>query len=396
MHRRAEEGIAAHWKYKEGRVGGDQRDERYFQWMRQLLEVQQEVRDPQEFLQNLKIDLYPEEVYIFTPKGEVRSLPRGATAVDFAYSIHTDVGNQCVGARINGKMVPLRSRLQNGDIVEIVTQSGRTPSRDWLNFVATSRARSKIKHVLQGEERARSVELGRRLFEKEARRFGLSAATVLDSAELVKFASEYGARTPDELLAHIGYGKLSARTVLQKAVPAELKEKAPDSAVVSAVKRVLRQGASSTDKIKVRGTDDVMVFRAKCCNPIRGEKIIGYITRGKGVSVHAASCSNVINLMFDPERRIDVEWDSGGGDQAPYTVRLTMQVEDRKGMLAEISAKVSDINTNITNMEARTGDDQQGRIDMTVQIRDVKHLDKVIKSIKGVEGVIGVERTARA
>src|SRR5687767_3529649 len=395
MHRRAEEGIAAHWKYKEGRIG-DQRDERYFQWMRQLLEVQQEVRDPQEFLQNLKIDLYPEEVYIFTPKGEVRSLPRGATAVDFAYSIHTDVGNQCVGARINGKMVPLRSRLQNGDIVEIVTQSGHKPSRDWLGFVATSRARSKIKHVLQGEERARSVELGRRLFEKEARRFGLNAAAVLESAELAKFASEYGARTNDELLAHIGYGKLSARTVLQKSVPAELKEKAPDSAVVSAVKRVLRPGATSADKIKVRGTDDVMVFRAKCCNPIRGEKIIGYITRGKGVSVHAASCSNVINLMFDPERRIEVEWDTAGGDQAPYTVRLTMQVEDRKGMLAEISAKVSDINTNITNMEARTGGDHQARIDMTVEIKDMKHLEKVIKSIKGVEGVLGVERTARA
>jgi GTP pyrophosphokinase len=240
------------------------------------------------------------------------------------------------------------------------------------------------------------VELGRRLFEKEARRFGLSATTVLGSAELTKFSSEYGARTTEELLAHIGYGKLSARTVLQKAVPAELKEKAPDSAVVSAVKRVLRPGATSADKIKVRGTDDVMVFRAKCCNPIRGEKIVGYITRGKGVSVHAASCPNVINLMFDPERRIDVEWDTAGGDHAPYTVRLTMQVEDRKGMLAEISAKVSDINTNITNMEARTGDDQQARIDMTVEIRDVKHLDKVIKSIKGVEGVIGVERTARA
>src|SRR5687767_163142 len=395
MHRRAEEGIAAHWKYKEGRVG-DHRDERYFQWMRQLLEVQQEVRDPQEFLQNLKIDLYPEEVYIFTPKGEVRSLPRGATAVDFAYSIHTDVGNQCVGARINGRMVPLRSRLQNGDIVEIVTQSGHKPSRDWLAFVVTSRARSKIKHVLQGEERARSIDLGRRLFDKEARRFDLNPSTVLESAELAKFATEYGARTNDELLAHIGYGKLSARTVLQKSVPAELKEKAPDSAVVSAVKRVLRPGATSADKIKVRGTDDVMVFRAKCCNPIRGEKIIGYITRGKGVSVHAASCSNVINLMFDPERRIEVEWDTAGGDQAPYTVRLTMQVEDRKGMLAEISAKVSDINTNITNMEARTGDDQQARIDMTVEIRDVKHLDKVIKSIKGVEGVLGVERTARA
>jgi guanosine-3',5'-bis(diphosphate) 3'-pyrophosphohydrolase len=394
MHRHAEEGIAAHWKYKEGRVG-DHRDERYFQWMRQLLEVQQEVRDPQEFLQNLKIDLYPEEVYLFTPKGEVRSLPRGATAVDFAYSIHTDVGNQCVGARINGKMVPLRSRLQNGDIVEIVTQAGHKPSRDWLGFVATSRARSKIKHVLQGEERARSVELGRRLFDKEARRFGLSPSTVLASPELTKFASEYGARTSDELLAHIGYGKLSARTVLQKTVPAELKERPPDSAVVQVVKRVLRPGGAA-DKIKVRGTDDVMVFRAKCCNPIRGERIVGYITRGKGVSVHAATCPNVINLMFDPERRIDVEWDSAGTDQAPYTVRLTMQVEDRKGMLAEISAKVSDINTNITNMEARTGDDQQARIDMTVEIRDVKHLDKVIKSIKGVQGVLGVERTARA
>jgi len=293
-------------------------------------------------------------------------------------------------------MVPLRTRLQNGDIVEIMTQSGHKPSRDWLAFVATSRARSKIKHVLQGEERTRSIELGRRLFEKEARRFDLNPRTVLESPELAKFATEYGAQKPDELLAYIGYGKLSARTVLQKSVPGgQLKEKAPESSVVSAVKRVLRPGGVTTDRIKVRGTDDIMVFRAKCCNPIRGEKIIGYITRGKGVSVHSAVCTNVINLMFDPERRIDVEWDSAG-DPAPYTVRLTMQVEDRKGMLAEISAKVSDINTNITNMEARTGEDQQARIDMTVEIKDVKHLEKVIKSIKGVEGVLGVERTARA
>jgi GTP diphosphokinase / guanosine-3',5'-bis(diphosphate) 3'-diphosphatase len=396
MHRRAEEGIAAHWKYKEGRVG-DHRDERYFQWLRQLLEVQQEIRDPQEFLQNLKIDLYPEEVYIFTPKGEVRSLPRGATPVDFAFSIHTDVGHHCVGARVNGKMVPLRTRLQNGDIVEIVTQAGHKPSRDWLTFVVTSRARNKIKHVLQAEERERSMELGRRLFEKEARRFDLNPGKLLESEALAKYAVEYGAQKPDELLAQIGYGKLSARVLLQKVVPSEqLKEKAPDSAVVSAVKRVLRPGAGTGDKIKVRGIDDLMVFRAKCCNPIRGEKIVGYITRGKGVSVHAASCPNVMNLMYDPERRIDVEWDKAASDQTPYTVRLTMQVEDRKGMLAEISAKVSDINTNITNMEARTGDDHQARIDMTVQISDVKHLEKVIKSIKGVEGVLGVERAARA
>ena len=397
MHRHAEEGIAAHWKYKEGRVG-DHRDERYFHWMRQLLEVQQEVRDPQEFLQNLKIDLYPEEVYIFTPKGEVKSLPRGATAVDFAYAVHTDVGHQCVGARINGRMVPLRTRLQNGDIVEIITQSGHKPSRDWLSFVATSRARSKVRHVLQAEERVRSIDLGRRLFEKEVRRFGLNPKNILESEELAKFASDYGAHKVDDLLTHIGYGKLSARTVLQKAVPpALLKEKPPESGVVSAVKRVLRSGAAE-NRIKVRGTDEVLVFRAKCCNPIRGERIVGYITRGKGVSVHSASCPNVLNLMFDPDRRIDVEWDAAGTDHAPYSVRLTMQVEDRRGMLAEISAKVSDINTNITNMEARTGaaGDHQARIDMTVEIRDVKHLERVIKSIKAVDGVLGVERAARA
>src|SRR5215207_7259184 len=228
MHRHAEEGIAAHWKYKEGRLGAD-RDERYFQWMRQLLEVQQEVRDPQEFLQNLKIDLYPEEVYIFTPKGEVRSLPRGATAVDFAYSIHTDVGNQCIGARINGRMVPLRTRLRNGDIVQVITTPGHQPSRDWLAFVATSRARNKIKHVLQGEERARSVELGRRLFEKEARRFDQSPRTLLESDEMAKFATEYGAPKVEELFAALGYGKLAVKSVLAKLVPQEQLKEAPET-----------------------------------------------------------------------------------------------------------------------------------------------------------------------
>ncbi len=390
MHRRAEEGIAAHWKYKEGRVG-DHRDERYFQWMRQLLEWQQEVRDPQEFLQNLKIDLYPEEVYVFTPKGEVRSFPRGATPVDFAYGVHTDVGHQCVGARINGKMVPLRTRLKNGDIVEIITAAGHKPSRDWLNFVGTSRARNKIKHLIQAEERERAIELGRRLFEKEARRFDLNPKTVLESDALMAVASEYGAGKPDELLAQIGYGKVAPRTILSRVVPQDqLRERPPDNAVVSAVKRVLRPG-NNGDRIKVRGIDDLLVVRARCCSPIRGEKIVGYITRGKGVSVHSAACPNVVNLLYDPERRIDVEWDKTG-DPAPYTVRLTMQVEDRRGMLAEISAKVSDINTNITTMEAHTDDEHRARIDMTVEINDVRHLEKVIRSIKGVQGVLDVER----
>src|SRR5712691_7140496 len=367
MHRRAEEGIAAHWKYKEGRIG-TQRDDRYFLWMRQLLDMQQEVRDPQEFIQNLKVELYPEEVYTFTPKGLVKALPRGATPVDFAYSIHTDVGHQCVGARVNGKMVPLRTRLKNGDIVEIVTQSGHKPSRDWLTFVVSSRARSKIKHVLQGEERTRSIELGRRLFEKEARRFDLNPKTVLESEELAKFAAEYGAQKPDDLFAAIGYGKVQPKQVLVKLVPADkLREKPPEGAVAAVVRRVL---GSSEEKIKVRGFDDVMVFRARCCNPIRGEKIVGYITRGKGVSVHSATCPNVVNLLYDPERRIEVEWDKGADASPRYPVRLTMEVENRTGLLAGVSTKIAAINTNIKNIEATTGEDQHARIEMTVEISD--------------------------
>jgi GTP pyrophosphokinase len=387
MHRIAEEGIAAHWKYKEGRVGAD-RDEQYFIWLRQLLEWQQEVRDPQEFIQNLKIELYPEEVYIFTPKGEVKALPRGATAVDFAYSIHTDVGHQCVGARVNGKMVPLRTRLKNGDIVEIVTAAGHKPSRDWLNFVATSRARNKIKHFIHAEEKERSIELGRKLFEKEARRFDLNLKALLEPEALAKAAVEAGLQKPDELFAAIGYGKLAARTALARLVPADqLREKAPETAITSVVRRVLGTGEQ---KIKVRGFDDLMVFRARCCNPIRGEKIVGYITRGKGVSVHSAACPNVVNLLYDPERRIEVEWDKAA-DSAPYTVRLSIQVEDRKGILAAVSSKIAGINTNIRDIEATTNHDR-GHISMTVEIDDLKHLERVIRSLRGVDGVIDVER----
>jgi GTP pyrophosphokinase len=391
MHRMAEEGIAAHWKYKEGRVG-DQRDERYFQWMRQLLEYQQEVRDPQEFIQNLKVDLYPDEVYTFTPKGQVKAFPRGATPIDFAYSIHTAVGQQCVGARINGKMVPLRSRLKNGDIVEIVTAAGHKPSRDWLNFVVTSHARYEIKHFIRIEEKARARDLGRKVFEKEARRYGLKEKTLLASEAFTRAMAELNLPKADDVFAAIGYGKLAPKQLLAKLVPVdELQEKPPEGAVAAVVRRVLGTGE---EKIKVHGFDDLLVFRARCCNPIRGEKIVGYITRGKGVSVHSATCPNVINLQYDPERRIDVEWDksSSADPAARYTVKLTMEVEDRKGLLAAVSARIADINTNIRNMEARTGEDQHARIDMTVEISDVKHLERVIKSLRAVDGVIGVER----
>jgi GTP pyrophosphokinase len=391
MHRTAEEGIAAHWKYKEGRVGAG-RDEQYFVWLRQLLEWQQEVRDPQEFLQNLKIELYPEEVYIFTPRGEVKALPRDATPVDFGYAIHTDVGHQCVGARVNGKMVPLRARLRNGDIVEIVTTPGHKPSRDWLNFVVTSRARNKIKHFIHAEEKERSLELGRKLFDKEARRYGLNLKNLTVPETMNRVLSEYGMGKVDELYAALGYGKLSPKTVLAKFVPQEqLKEAPPEGGIASVVRRVL--GTTGEDKITVHGIDDLMVFRARCCNPIRGEKIVGYITRGKGVSVHSATCSNVLNLLYDPDRRIPVEWDKGA-DGTPYTVRLTVHVEDRKGILADVSSKIAGVNTNIRNIEA-TVDDQMGRIDMTVEISDVKHLQKVIKSLRSIAGVVDVERASR-
>src|SRR5215203_1483204 len=386
MHRVAEEGIAAHWKYKEGRHGAD-RDEQYFLWLRQLLEFQQEVRDPQEFLQNLKIELYPEEVYIFTPAGEVKALPRDATPVDFAYAIHTDVGHQCVGSRVNGKMVPLRTRLRNGDIVQVMTAPGHHPSRDWLNFVVTSRARNKIKHYIHAEEKARSLELGKKVFEKEARRYGLNVKSLTEGPLFNALLTEYGYGKAEEVFTALGYGKLAVKSVLAKLVPNEELKEAPESGLASVVRRVL---GPAEDKIKVRGFDDLMVFRARCCNPIRGEKIIGYITRGKGVSVHSAACPNVVNLLYDPERRIDVEWDTAV-DVSTYTVRLSIQVEDRRGILADVSSKNAGINTNIRNVEATTTD-QMGRIDMTVEISDVKHLQKVIKSLRSVDGVLDVER----
>ena len=391
MHSVAEEGIAAHWKYKEGRIGAKP-DEQYFVWLRQLLEWQQEVRDPSEFIHSLKVDLYPEEVYTFTPKGEVKALPRGATPVDFAYAIHTDVGHTCVGARVNGRMVPLRTRLQSGDIVEVVTASGHKPSRDWQSFVATSRARNKIKHVINAEENVRAVDLGRKLLDKEVRRFDLSAKKVLDSASVAQISGEFGLKKGDDLFAGVGYGKISARKVLAKLVPQDkLREKADETAIAAVVRRVFRP---SEDKIKVRGFDDLMVFRARCCNPIRGEKIVGYITRGKGVSVHAATCPNVLNLLYDPERRIDVVWDRAD-EASSFTVCLAIQVEDRRGILADVTGAIANVNINMRKVEASTNEDQRGRISVTMDITDLKHLQRVSKVVRAVPGVVDVERVMR-
>jgi len=391
MHRVAEEGIAAHWKYKEGRVGV-KADEQYFVWIRQLLEWQKEVPDPGEFINSLKVDLYPDEVYTFTPKGEVKALPRGATAVDFAYAVHTDVGHMCVSARVNGRMVTLRTRLQSGDIVEVVTATGHKPSRDWLNFVATSRARNKIKHFIHSAEKVRAVELGSKLLDREVRRFNLNPKNVLNPDTLAAIAGEFGTKTASDLFAAIGYGRVAARKVLDKFVPPDqLNEKKKQAVITSLVRRMIRQ---SEDEIKVKGFDDLMVFRAGCCNPIRGEKIVGYITRGKGVSVHSERCPNVLNLLYDPERRIDVMWDKGD-DSSLFTICLSIQVEDRRGMLADVTARITDAKINIRKVEATANEDHHGRISVTMDIRDLKHLQRVIKMVRTVPGVLDVERVLR-
>jgi GTP diphosphokinase / guanosine-3',5'-bis(diphosphate) 3'-diphosphatase len=396
MHTVAEDGIAAHWKYKEGRSGVD-KDDRAFSWLRQLLEWQKEVKDPHEFLNSLKLDLYPEEVYCFTPKGEVKTLPRGATPIDFAYSIHTEIGNQCVGARVGGKIVPLRYKLKNGDIVEIITSPGHHPSRDWLGLAVTNKARAKVKHYLNIAEKQQSLDIGRKHFERELKRYDLTLKKLLaEDGRLDALAKDLGvgARAED-LFAAVGYGKVSMRQVLAKLVPSETLEKTPlaekERPFADAVKRLLRVG---DERIKVKGTDDVLIYRAKCCNPIMGEPIVGYITRGKGVSVHSQTCPNVVNLMYDPERRIAVEWERGG--EGAYEVRIAVEVEDRPGVLAAITAVLAGMKTDIRSAEAKTFDDHTAFVDLTLRIQDLKHLEKVVKSIRGVAGVIDVERQAVA
>ncbi|MBV8904413.1 MAG: bifunctional (p)ppGpp synthetase/guanosine-3',5'-bis(diphosphate) 3'-pyrophosphohydrolase, partial [Acidobacteriia bacterium] len=393
MHKIAEEGIAAHWKYKEGSKGPGADDQR-IAWLRQLVEWQSDMADSGDFLSTLKVDLYSEEVYTFTPKGRVIVLPRDATPIDFAYAIHSDVGNTCAGARINGAMKPLKTTLRNGDVVEILTQPGHQPSRDWLAVVKTSRARNKIKHVINAAERAKAVEIGQKSLEKEARRMGLSLGRISqDDLELV--ASEYGVSKTEDLYAALGFGKFSARQVLQKVVPENLE---PEPAPVTSLPRLpqVQPGwhAGHGDlTIKVKGADDLLVYRAKCCNPIRGEQIVGYITRGKGVAVHSAQCSNVQNLMYEAERKIDVEWARSASD--PLPVKVVVYTDDRPGILHQLTSILSDESSNIRTLEARGDEkrtDESAVIDITMDVRDKKQLERVITAFRRIPGVRDIER----
>jgi len=392
MHRMAEEGIAAHWKYKDGPVSAQ--DEQRLAWLRQVVEWQRDVSDPTEFLSTLKIDLYPEEVYTFTPKGKVVVLPRESTPIDFAYTIHTEVGHSCVGAKVNGRMVPLRHKLHSGDIVEIITQPGHKPSRDWLAVVKSSRARNKIKHWLNIHQRERAVEIGRKLIEKEARKYRVAFKEIKDE-ELRKIASDYGLGQIDDLMAGIGYGKYSARQILARLAPASAapvpESDADKSGGIASVVRRVFGGDSGNNAIRVKGHGDLLVYRARCCNPIRGEDVVGYVTRGKGVAVHAVNCPNVVNLLYEPERRIDVEWARDEGTPSSYPVKLTVFCDDRFGMLKQITAVISDAKTNIRDVQVRSSN-TQANVDVVLDIADLKHLENIINGVRKIPGVHDVQR----
>jgi len=391
MHRLAEEGIAAHWKYKEGKRGPGEDDQR-IAWLRQLVEWQREMRDPSDFLSNLKVDLYPEEVYCFTPKGRIVVLPRDATPVDFAYAIHTDVGHTCVGARVNGRMVPLKHPLRNGDVVEILTQSGSRPSRDWLAFVKTARARNKIRHVINATEREKAIELGQRLLEREARRLGVAFSRI-SRQQMEAVAAEYGCAKIEDLHAALGWGKFSARQVLSKLAPETAEAPPVETAEPAPPPR--EKGRETGDYvIQVKGVDDLLTYRAKCCNPIKGEPIVGYITRGKGVAVHSKNCPNVQNLMYEAERRIEVEWARSAS--ASFHVRLVVRTDDRAGMLNQLTQILFDDNVNIRSVEAHTDEKNfdSALVEMTIEVRDQKQLERLVQAMRRVPGVRDVERVS--
>ena len=416
MHRVAEEGIAAHWKYKAS-DNVTAKDEERLAWLRQLIEWQREMADPNEFMSTLRMDMYPEEVYTFTPKGKVIVLPKDASPVDFAYAIHTDVGHATVGAKVNGRIVPLRSRLRNGDIVEIQTQLGHSPSRDWLSFVKSSRARNKVKHWLNENQRARAIEIGKKLLEREARKYKLTLSR-FGTAEFDRVAGEYGLGGEQDLLAGIGFGKYSTRQVLNKLEPgttsggteaaaAAEAEANPVSNALShmseAVKRVFF--GKGSDSLQVEGQDDLLVYRARCCNPIKGEEIIGYVTRGKGVAVHARTCPNVQNLLYEADRRIEVEWSSGlsasnntggsGPKPTTYPVKLTVLVDDRAGLLKEFAAIISEDGTNIRSVDTRPTENGEVHVDFVIETVDVRHLTRLQQNLRKVPGVRDVHRVQK-
>jgi len=404
MHRIAEEGVAAHWKYKERKLGESDEDQTLDELRKTverlllpLVETSESNEDSEEFLESLKLDLYPKDVYAFTPMGKVIQLPRGATPIDFAYAIHSEVGDSCTGAKINGRIVPLRTEIQNGDVVEIMTTPNSKPSRDWLNYIVTAKARSRIRHWIAQQQRTDSIELGRKLLEKELDRFRVPHKKLLgNEAELKRIANEYGLGRAEDLLASIGYGKTLPRSVLSKFLGAEKfaeldPEKRNETRLESGIKAVRKFIGLGDDAIVVKGIDNLLTTRARCCNPLRGEEIIGYISLGKGIVVHNRRCKNVRQLMVNKERIVEVDWAKSEKAEI-QSVTILVTTENRTGMLAAITNAIAEIKTGIRDARAKVSRDDRGFVEVTVEVYDKRHLDRVIVSIEKIPGVMAVER----
>ncbi len=384
MHRAAELGIAAHWKYKEGRVGEDADGERQFAWLRQLLEWQRELSDPHEFLDTVTVDLFPDQVFVFTPRGEVLTVPTGGTPVDFAYAIHSEVGAHCAGAKVNGKMVPLRHVLEDGDTVEILTSQAQVPRKDWLDFVVSGKARSRIRHAIRASERERSRNLGREMLERELRRAGMSLARMLERDELSEIASkETRGGSIDDLFAAVGFGRIPAAKLVKKLAGVEEPEPAPPR------RSLFRRPKPPTNSgIRVSGYGDVLVRFARCCAPIPGDEVVGFVTRGRGVTVHAKGCAKVFGL--DPERRIDVDWDAEA--DVTHRIKLRVSSSNKPGILATVTKSISAKGVNIEGARVSTGSDGKAISTFELWVKDAETLASVMKDIKRVKGVLDVER----
>ncbi len=388
MHRIAEEGIAAHWEYKAGSMS--KKDVDRFTWIRQLLEWQKEVRDPAEFLDTMKVDLFPGDVYVFTPKGDVIELPRGATPIDFAYWVHTDVGHRCIGAKVNGKIVPLRYMLKSGDAVEVLTSAIQRPNKEWLTFVKSSKAKAKIRGFIKTQERARGLELGKAICEKAFRKQNLSFSKYIDSSELARAASELGHKDTQGLLVAAGYGLIQPSQIFKKLFPSEELKKEPEKP--SLLKKLFKsatKASKSKTAIKIRGEEDILVRFAKCCNPVPGDAIVGFVTRGRGVSVHQAGCPKM--LVYDSERKIDVEWDLAT-KTLRHHIKLKVVGRDKLGLSVEMSRVFTSHSVNISQVHIYTTKDKKAIGIFEIEITDLEQLQTVMKAMQAVEGVISVER----
>jgi GTP pyrophosphokinase len=388
MHRVAEQGIAAHWKYKEqGPV--DEKDGKVFSWLHQFVEWHQDLPDNRQFMDSVKLDLFHDVVYVFTPKGMVKELPRGSTPVDFAYAIHTEIGNHCIGAKVNGKIVPLKYQLQSGDAVEILTSSTQVPHKDWLKFVRTSRAKAKIKHWIKVEEDRRSAEIGRRLLEVELKKHNVAPAQLLKSEQFTEVARASGYDSTDDLVAAVGYGRVASSQVVSRLLPQSVEEPQRAAQEPAAVPKA--GGPRSDEKgVKVKGARDLLMQLSRCCNPVPGDRILGYITRGRGLTIHAVGCPNLDALDYDRDRLVEVDWDTSV--PSTHDVKISVMAVDRPGVLANVSSSIAGSNANISRAEITTREDRKAVLNFVVEVTDTDHLSKVLQAVERVEGVISARR----